>query len=62
MTSMFSTLQFTDDQIILAQNKDDLERMTRKIKEEYEMWLLTVAVDKTQYMCIGSPQRNLLYN
>jgi len=30
------TLQFADDQVVLAGNKEDLEYMTRKLKETYK--------------------------
>jgi hypothetical protein len=29
------TLQFADDQVVLAGDKEDLEHMTRKLKETY---------------------------
>ena len=32
------TLQFADDQVVLAGDKEDLEYMTRKLKETYEKW------------------------
>ena len=30
------SLNFTDDQVLLAQDHDDMEYMARKLKEEYE--------------------------
>ena len=30
------SLNFADDQILLAQDHDDMEYMARKLKEEYE--------------------------
>lgn len=47
------TLQFADDQVLLAQDKEDLEYMTRKIKEEYEKAGLSMNVKKTRYLCVG---------
>jgi hypothetical protein len=29
------TLQFADDQVVMAQSKEDLEYMCRKLQEEY---------------------------
>jgi len=46
------TLHFADDQVI-AQNKEDLEYMTRKLLKEYEEWGLSVNRSKTKYLCIG---------
>jgi len=36
------TLQFADDQLVLAGDKEDLEFMTRKLKETYEKWGLNM--------------------
>lgn len=54
------TLQFADDQVIITQDKEDLEYMTRKIKEEYEKWWLIVSINisKIKYLCIG-PETNM---
>ena len=32
------SLNFADDQVLLAQVRDDMEYMVRKLKEEYEKW------------------------
>ena len=32
------TLQFADDQVIIAKNKKDREEMTIKIREKYKKW------------------------
>jgi hypothetical protein len=32
------TLQFADDQVVLAGDEEDLEYMTRELKETYEKW------------------------
>jgi len=32
------SLNFADDQVLLAQVHDDMEYMVRKLKEEYEKW------------------------
>ncbi|XP_044766857.1 uncharacterized protein LOC123322865 [Coccinella septempunctata] len=51
------TLNFADDQVVMAQDLDDLEYMTRK---EYRHWGLEVNVAKTEYMCVGGPQQNMI--
>lgn len=45
------TLQFADDQVLLAENRDNLEYMTRKLSEEYNKWGLSMNVSKTKYLC-----------
>jgi malonyl CoA-acyl carrier protein transacylase len=46
-------LQFADDQVVLAGDKEDLEYMTRKLKESYEKWVLDMNLNKTKYLCTG---------
>lgn len=58
-TNIYS-LSFADDQVIMAQDYDDIEYMTRKLIEEYKKWGLEVNISKTEYMCIGGTQQNLL--
>lgn len=41
------TLQFADDQVIIAGDKEDLQYMTRKLKETYEYWGLEMNLEKT---------------
>jgi hypothetical protein len=40
------SLNFADDQVLLAQDHDDMEYMARKPKEEYEEWGLTINLEK----------------
>jgi hypothetical protein len=47
------SLNFTDDQVLLAQDHDDMEYMARKLKEEYEKMGLTINLEKTKYICMG---------
>ena len=47
------TLQFADDQVVLARDKEYLEYMTSKLKETYEKWGLDMNLNKTKYLCIG---------
>jgi len=53
------TLQFADDQVVLAGDKEDLEYMTRKLKENYEKWGLGMNLNKTKYFCNGETHNNL---
>lgn len=53
------TLLFADDQVLCADDKEDLEYMARKLKEEYENWGLQINPDKTKYLCIGEETTNL---
>ncbi|XP_072392123.1 uncharacterized protein [Diabrotica undecimpunctata] len=53
------TLQFADDQVIIANDKGDLEYMARKLKEEYDQWGLEINVEKTKYLPIGGELSNI---
>jgi hypothetical protein len=44
-TTIFSML-FADDQLLIAQDYEDLEYMTRKLIDEYELWGLKLNVTK----------------
>ena len=44
----YHTIQFADDQVVLAGDKEDLECMTRNIKETYEKWGLDMNLNKTK--------------
>jgi len=54
------TLQFADDQVVLAGNKEDLEYMTHKLIETYEKWGLELNFNKTKYLCIGGGGRTTI--
>lgn len=56
------TLSFADDQVVMAQDYEDIEYMARKLIEQYNKWGLTVNLEKTEYMCIGGEQRDLVLN
>lgn len=47
------------DQIIVANDKDDMQYMLRKLIEEYGEWGLTVNIAKTKYLCVGAQEGNL---
>jgi len=48
------TLQFANDQVVVAQNKEDLEYMCRKLQEKYSKRDLTMNIAKTKYMSLGN--------
>lgn len=52
--SYLYSLQFADDQVIMANDKDDLEYMARKLQEEYEIWGLEMNTKKTEYLPVGT--------
>ncbi|XP_073990596.1 uncharacterized protein [Rhodnius prolixus] len=47
------TLQFADDQVLIAEDEEDLTYMLRKLLAAYSEWGLEVNKSKTQYMVIG---------
>jgi len=57
-TTVYSML-FADDQLLIEQDYEDLEYMTRKLIDEYELWGLKLNVKKTKYMAIGDTSRDL---
>jgi len=44
-TTVYSML-FADDKLLIAHNYEDLEYMTRKLRDEYELWGLRLNVTK----------------
>ena len=44
------SLNFADDQVVIAQDHDNVEFMARKLKEEYKKWGLTMNLEKTKYV------------
>jgi len=50
---------FAVDQLLTAQDYEDLEYMTRKLIYEYELWGLKLHIKKTKYMTIGDKSRDL---
>jgi len=57
-TTIYSML-FADDQLLIAQDYEDLEYMARKLIDEYELWGLKLNATKTKYMGIGDTSRDL---
>jgi hypothetical protein len=56
------SLNFVDDQVLIAQDYNDTEFMARKLKEEYEKWGLTMNLGKTKYICIGEEKESLKFD
>ena len=44
--------------LVLAGDKEDLEYMTRKLKETYEKCDLDMDMNKTKYLCIEETHSN----
>ena len=59
-TTIYSML-FADDELLIAQDYEDLEYMTRKLIDEFELWGLKLNVKKTIYMAIGDTSRDLKF-
>lgn len=55
--NMLHTLRFADAQILIAQDYDYMNCMTRKPIEEYAKWELEMNLSKTEYMCTGGNNR-----
>jgi hypothetical protein len=53
------SLNFADDQVLLAQDNDDVEYTARKLTEEYEEWGLTINLEKNQMCMYWRRKRNL---
>jgi hypothetical protein len=56
------SLNFADDQVLIAQDHDDMEFMARKLKEEYEKWGLTMNLEKTKYKWIEEEKESLKFD
>jgi hypothetical protein len=52
------SLSFADDQVLLAQDHDDMEHMARKLKEEYEKWGTCYKFRKKKKCMYGRRKRN----
>ena len=53
------TLQFADNQVVMAQSKEDLEHKCQKLQEEYSKWGLTTNTATTKYMSFGMDTNHL---
>jgi hypothetical protein len=52
-------LQFADDQVVMAQSKENLKYIGRKLQEEYSKWGFTMTIAKTKYMSVGIDTKHL---
>jgi hypothetical protein len=50
---------FADDQVVIAQSKEDLECMCRKLQEEYFKWGLNMNIAKKNYLSLGTDKNHL---
>ena len=53
------SMLFADDQLLIAQNYEELQYMTRTLIDDYELWGLKLNVKKTKYMPIRDIPRDL---
>ena len=53
------TVQFAGGQVVMAQSKEDLVYMWRKLQEEYSKWGLTVNIANTKYVSLGTDTNHL---
>lgn len=52
-------LHFIDDQVVMAEDKDVVSYMLRKLDGGYTKWSHTINTDRTKYVVGGSVNRNL---
>ena len=60
--TLLCTLCFANGQVIVTQDCDDVNYMTRKLIDEYKTWGLEKNTNETEYMCIGGQQQDLVLN
>ncbi|XP_050502979.1 uncharacterized protein LOC126882213 [Diabrotica virgifera virgifera] len=53
-----TTLFFADDQVVVANDEEDMDYMFRKLKKEYEKWGLNMNMSKTEYLKIGDDEED----
>jgi hypothetical protein len=59
------SLNFADDQVLTAQDHDDIEFMARKLMEKYEKWGLTMNLKNIYiyiYIYIGEEKGSLKFD
>ena len=56
------SLNFANDQVLLAKDHDDQEYMARKLKEELKKWGLAINLEKTKHVCMGERKEILKFN
>lgn len=55
--NILSNLLFADDQVIIAEDLEDITYMIKNLDEQYEKWGLDINYDKTKYMIVGENKR-----
>ena len=58
--SCMYTLLYADDQVITANDEEDVTYMLRKLLEEYGKWGLKINVKKTQHLSIGEQPTDII--
>ncbi|XP_072392269.1 uncharacterized protein [Diabrotica undecimpunctata] len=53
-----TNLFVADNQVIMANDEEDMDYMIRKLTEEYENWGLTTNINKTEYLRIKDEERD----
>lgn len=53
---MLYSLYFADDQVVIAEDEDDLSYMVRKLQEAYHQAGLTINMNKSEYLVIGNSE------
>ncbi len=56
--SYLTSLFFADDQVIIANDEEDMDYMIRKLTAEYEEWGLTINLNKTEYLKIKDEEKD----
>ena len=54
-------MDFSDDQVIIAEGKDDICFMLLKLDKGHQKWGLTVNTNKTEYVVVRNTCRDIGY-
>lgn len=54
------TLLFADDQVLVANDEEDITFMTRKLIEEYSQWGLKINIKKTEHLVVGGKPEDII--
>ena len=57
--SLQFTINFADDQAIIAEDEIDISYTLRKLAEEYLKWGLEINTSKTEYLTVGGEGQGL---
>lgn len=53
-----SSIFFADDQVVMAQDREDLELMMRKLEDSYSGWGIRINFEKSKYMMISGNEED----